>query len=90
MARQWTGREAAALRHARRMSVRAYAARLGVTVSTVANWDSRGEQARLRTDTQQLLDIDPFFVDQIAANDAEIDRAESDVLGNVVVARVQN
>ena len=58
MGRQWTGREAAALRHAGRMSVRAYAARLGVTASTVANWDRRGEQARLRTDTQQLLDID--------------------------------
>ena len=54
----WTGRQAAALRHAHRMSIRAYAAHLGVTISTVSNWDSRGEHARLRTETQQLLDID--------------------------------
>src|SRR5437773_10774044 len=55
---RWTGREAAALRLARRMSVRAYAARLGVTAATVSNWHSRAEHARLRTATQQLLDID--------------------------------
>jgi tetratricopeptide (TPR) repeat protein len=55
---RWTGREAAALHLARRMSVRAYAARLGVTVATVSNWHSRAEHARLRTATQQLLDID--------------------------------
>src|SRR6266511_6193677 len=55
---RWTGREAAALRLARRMSVRAYAARLGVTVATVANWHSRAERARLRMATQQMLDID--------------------------------
>jgi hypothetical protein len=40
------------------MSIRAYAAHLGVTVATVSNWDRRGELAQLRTDTQQLLDID--------------------------------
>jgi hypothetical protein len=56
--RRWTGREATALRHARRMSIRAYAAHLGVAVATVSNWDSRGEHARLNTETQQLLDID--------------------------------
>ncbi len=55
---RWTGREAAALRLARRMSVRAYAARLGVTAATVANWHSRAEHARLRMATQQILDID--------------------------------
>jgi tetratricopeptide (TPR) repeat protein len=54
----WTGREASVLRHARRMSVRAYAAHLGLAVATVSNWDSRGRQARLNTETQQLLDID--------------------------------
>ena len=58
VAPRWTGREAAALRQARRMSVRAYAAALGVSAATVANWDSRGERARLNTETQQLLDID--------------------------------
>ena len=55
---RWTGREAAALRLARRMSVRAYAAHLGVTTATVSNWHSRAEHARLRTATQQMLDID--------------------------------
>jgi len=58
VAPRWTGREAAALRHARRMSIRAYAAHLGVAVTTVANWERRGADAHLRTDTQQLLDID--------------------------------
>lgn len=56
--RKWTGREAAALRQAKRMSIRAFAAHLGVTVATVSNWESRGELARLRTETQQLLDLD--------------------------------
>lgn len=55
---RWTGREAAALRQARRMSIRAFAAHLGVAVATVSNWDSRGEHAQLRTETQQLLDIE--------------------------------
>jgi hypothetical protein len=55
---RWSGREAAALRLARRMSVRAYAAHLGVAAATVGNWDRRGDRARLRTETQQLLDID--------------------------------
>jgi len=54
----WTGREARALRLAKRMSIRAFAARLGVTTATVSNWDQRGPLARLRTETQQLLDID--------------------------------
>ncbi len=58
VARLWTGLEAASLRQARRMSVRAYAAHLGVTVSTVSNWDSRGILAHLRTETQQMLDTD--------------------------------
>ena len=58
VAPRWTGLEASALRRARRMSVRSYAAHLGVSAATVANWDSRGELARLNTETQQLLDID--------------------------------
>src|SRR5690348_12421464 len=52
----WTGREAAALRRARRMSIRAYAAHLGVSPAAVANWERRGERARMRTETQQILD----------------------------------
>jgi DNA-binding transcriptional regulator YiaG len=41
VAEPWSGREAAALRQAHRMSIRAYAAHLGVAIATVANWDSR-------------------------------------------------
>ncbi len=55
---RWTGREAAALRLAWRMSVRAYAAHLGVSAATVSNWHSRAEHARLYTETQQMLDVD--------------------------------
>ncbi|WP_051798828.1 hypothetical protein [Catenuloplanes japonicus] len=40
------------------MSIRAYAAHLGLSTSTVLNWDRRGTLARLNTETQQLLDID--------------------------------
>jgi tetratricopeptide (TPR) repeat protein len=55
---RWTGRETAALRRAHRMSIRAYAAHLGVSPAAVMNWERRGDQARLRTETQQILDTD--------------------------------
>lgn len=55
---RWSGVEARALREARRMSVRAFAAHLGVAVASVTNWERRGEQIRLRDETQQILDRD--------------------------------
>src|SRR3954451_12581971 len=55
---RWSGREARALREARRMSVRAFAAHLGVAVASVTNWERRGEHIRLRHETQQILDTD--------------------------------
>lgn len=55
---RWTGREARALREAKRMSVREFAAHLGVNDAAVSNWERRGSEARLRYDTQQLLDTD--------------------------------
>ncbi len=55
---KWTGREAQALRQARRMSLRAFAAHLGVAPASVANWEKRGERIRLRHETQQILDRD--------------------------------
>ncbi|RAY15003.1 hypothetical protein DPM19_09640 [Actinomadura craniellae] len=55
---RWTGREARALREAKRMSVREFAAHLGVNDAAVSNWERRGTDARLRYDTQQLLDTD--------------------------------
>lgn len=53
---QWTGREIRALREARRMSVRAFAAHLGVSDRMVSKWESGGELIRPRTDNQAALD----------------------------------
>jgi hypothetical protein len=55
---RWSGREARALREAKRMSVRDFAAHLGVNDAAVSNWERRGDQARLRYQTQQMLDTD--------------------------------
>lgn len=55
---RWTGREARALRLAKRMSVRHFAEHLGVTSASVSNWERRGALTRLRYETQQLLDLD--------------------------------
>ncbi|RSM90674.1 transcriptional regulator [Kibdelosporangium aridum] len=54
--RQWTGREARALRHALRLSVRAFADHLGVAVRTVTKWESLGAETSPRPDTQAILD----------------------------------
>lgn len=55
---RWTGREARAIREARRMSVRAFAAHLGVAPGSVSNWEARREVIRLRGETQEILDRD--------------------------------
>lgn len=55
---RWTGREARALREAKRMSVREFAVHLGVNDAAVSNWERRGTDARLRYETQQILDSD--------------------------------
>src|SRR5215475_15096542 len=55
---RWSGREARALREAKRMSIRAFAVHLGVNDAAVSNWERRGERARLRYQTQQMLDTD--------------------------------
>jgi transcriptional regulator with XRE-family HTH domain len=54
--RQWTGREAAALRKALRLSVRAYAEHLGVAPRTVSKWESGGSGIEPRPETQAILD----------------------------------
>lgn len=54
--RQWTGREARALRRAVRMSVRAFAEDLGVGVRTVSKWEKHGAATVPRPDTQAILD----------------------------------
>lgn len=53
---QWTGREIRALRLARRMSVRAFAAHLGVSDRMVSKWESGGEAIRPRSENQAALD----------------------------------
>jgi transcriptional regulator with XRE-family HTH domain len=54
--RIWTGREAAALRTAMRLSVRAFAEHLGVAVRTVSKWEKLGAATRPHPDTQAILD----------------------------------
>ncbi len=46
------------------MSVREFAAHLGVNDAAVSNWERRGELARLRYQTQQILDVDLARSDQ--------------------------
>ena len=54
--RQWTGVETRFLRAAYLMPVRQFADLVGVSASTVSDWESKGNAARLRPTTQQLLD----------------------------------
>jgi transcriptional regulator with XRE-family HTH domain len=55
-AHHWSGREARLLRHALRLSVRAFAGYLGVAARTVAKWESGGAATIPRPDTQAILD----------------------------------
>lgn len=54
--RRWTGREAALLRAALRMSIRDFAAKLGVDSRTVTKWQARGAAVVLRPHMQAILD----------------------------------
>ena len=53
---RWTGREARALREALRMSIRDFAARLGVSERAVSKWEAGGAAKIPRTDSQAMLD----------------------------------
>jgi tetratricopeptide (TPR) repeat protein/transcriptional regulator with XRE-family HTH domain len=53
---RWSGREARLLREAMRMSVREFAAHLGYNDAAVSSWERRGENTRLRAQTQRDLD----------------------------------
>ncbi len=53
---RWTGREAGLLRQALRMSVRGYAAHLGVGIRTVSKWERYGTDTCPWPDTQAILD----------------------------------
>ena len=52
----WTGTEAAALRRATRMSVRDFAAKLGIAPRTVSYWEARGAAITPLPETQEILD----------------------------------
>ncbi|NBE50606.1 helix-turn-helix domain-containing protein [Streptomyces boluensis] len=52
----WTGLEARALRLALRLSVRAFAERLGLAVATISKWEKLLAATEPRPDTQAILD----------------------------------
>lgn len=53
---RWSGREARALREALRLSVRAFAARLGVSERTISKWEEGGGHRTPGPDSQAILD----------------------------------
>ena len=53
---RWTGRESRALRHALRMSVRVFAAHLGVTDRAVSKWEAGNGDRVPGPDSQAILD----------------------------------
>jgi len=53
---RWTGREAKALRHALRRSIRDFAATLGIGVRTVTKWEALGADTTPRPLMQAVLD----------------------------------
>ena len=53
---RWTGREAGLLRTALRMSLRAFAAHLGVAERTVSKWEKAGARTTPWPETQAILD----------------------------------
>ncbi|PPK66216.1 hypothetical protein V5P93_003934 [Actinokineospora auranticolor] len=54
--RQWTGREAQALRHALRLSIRGFGEYLGVGIRTVTKWEALGAETTPRPEKQAILD----------------------------------
>jgi hypothetical protein len=54
--RQWTGLEASLLRTALRLSIRDFAAKLGVDIRTVTKWQARGTAVVLRPHMQEVMD----------------------------------
>lgn len=52
----WSGREARALREAKRMSMRAFAGHLGVSERMIAKWEAGGELVQPRPVNQAALD----------------------------------
>jgi hypothetical protein len=53
---KWSGREASALRAARRMTIRGFAEYLGISPRTVANWQAKGHAICPLPEMQEALD----------------------------------
>ncbi|MEU8180251.1 SUMF1/EgtB/PvdO family nonheme iron enzyme [Micromonospora sp. NPDC049047] len=53
---KWSGRETRALREAKRMSLREFAAYLGVSDRTISKWEAGADRIRPRPDSQAILD----------------------------------
>ena len=73
----WTGTQTKALRQAMRLSIRAFAAHLGIDARTVNKWEARGSTITLRPDTQALMDT-------------ALDRAPEDVKARFTQAEQHN
>ncbi|RBO87946.1 hypothetical protein DFR74_110201 [Nocardia puris] len=56
MVREWSGRETRALRDAKRMSIREFAAHLGVHERLVSKWEAGGDRVHPRPVNQAALD----------------------------------
>lgn len=53
---RWTGEEAKALRLAKRMSLAAFAAHLGISERTLSTWECKGAGSAIRPANQEILD----------------------------------
>lgn len=53
---KWSGRETRALREAKRMSLREFAAYLGVSDRTISKWEAGADRIRPRPESQAILD----------------------------------
>jgi helix-turn-helix protein len=56
MVQVWSGREVRALRESQRLSIREFAARIGVSERMVSRWEAGGESIRPRPINQEGLD----------------------------------
>lgn len=61
----WTATEIRALRQARRMSVREFAAHLGVSDRAISNWENTTKPVQPRSVSQALLDTSLHHADAL-------------------------
>lgn len=73
----WSGREARALREAKRMSMRAFAAHLGVSERMIAKWEAGGDSLRPRPVNQAALDT------SLACSSADVQERFAQLMGYV-------